>query len=393
MPCTRRSATSSPPSFRRRQTSRYRRPSRAGQKQAGAQRIHHHAFQHDLRTRHDQRRSERKSCRRRIRRHLQRRGRKLRASRQRDAPPMLADVLDREPVRAEMRQHFLGVIASRFLLDHDRFAGRGKSGKQHRGFQLGRGHRRSIFDRDRIAGALQRHRQPPAIGGLKRAWRRSGAADRARVSSDACAARHRRRTSAVTGQPATAPMTRRQPVPELPKSSGSARLRETCDPHPPHRPGALTGSLDRGAECAHHFGGIDHVLAFEQARDPGLADGHRRQDQRAMRNRLVARHAQTPLQSGRAARGQRHGGQRMAQGGESGGEEGAVLASGAFPPSSDLRTRKRTKTPIIGIDSGRPSRQFSRSFEKSLRGNLRTWQSQSSVPSASVPLRAASFTT
>ena len=56
--------------------------SRSVVKQSGAQRIGHHAFEHDLGARHDQRGDQRKRRRGRIGRHLHRRGRKLGLARQ-----------------------------------------------------------------------------------------------------------------------------------------------------------------------------------------------------------------------------------------------------------------------------------------------------------------------
>jgi hypothetical protein len=81
---------------------------------------------------------------------------------------MLADGLDAD-VGAEMRQHFLGVITGRFLLDHDGLARRRQPRQQHGRLELGRRHRRRIFDRDRIFGALQRQWQPSAFGSVERA--------------------------------------------------------------------------------------------------------------------------------------------------------------------------------------------------------------------------------
>ena len=50
---------------------------------------------------------------------------------------------------------------------------------------------------------------------------------------------------AVIGQPATAPITSRQPVPELPKSSAAAGCGEAADADPHDAPGLLAGALDQ----------------------------------------------------------------------------------------------------------------------------------------------------
>ena len=65
-------------------------------------------------------------------------------------------------------------------------------------------------------------------------------------------------------------------------------LEQPPTPTPSTRQRPSRRSLDRGAEGAHGGGGGEHVLAFEQALDRGLADGERAQDQGAVRDRLVA---------------------------------------------------------------------------------------------------------
>ena len=110
---------------------------------------------------------------------------------------------------------------------------------------------------------------------------------------------------AVIGQPATAPITRRQPVPELPKSSGPAGAAKPPTPTPSIRQSPVADALDTRAERAHGLGGVEHILAFEQPGDPGLADRERAEDQRAVRDRLVARHARAPRERAAAPGGQR----------------------------------------------------------------------------------------
>ena len=112
---------------------------------------------------------------------------------------------------------------------------------------------------------------------------------------------------AVIGQPATAPMASRQPVPELPKSSAARGCGEAADADPHEPPGALAGALDRGAERLHGVGGADGVLAFEHPGNAGLAHGERAQDQGAERDRFVPGHAHAALEGAAAARGERSG--------------------------------------------------------------------------------------
>ena len=111
---------------------------------------------------------------------------------------------------------------------------------------------------------------------------------------------------AVIGQPATAPMTRRQPVPELPKSSTAGGSAKPADPDAANAPGALTGPLDRRAQRPHGLGGVEHVLAFQQPGNARLADRERPEDQGAVRDRLVAGHAHAAFE--RRPRGARSAG-------------------------------------------------------------------------------------
>src|SRR5256885_1371796 len=57
------------------------------------------------------------------------------------------------------------------------------------------------------------------------------------------------------------------------------RLREPGYTNAAHRPGEFTGSLYPCAQGPHRLGGIQHVLALEQARNPGFADRQRAQNQ------------------------------------------------------------------------------------------------------------------
>ncbi len=173
---------------------------------------------------------------------------------------------------------------------------------------------RSGSDRARPA-SLSGSRPPSAISSARAPMRDSG-------SSTRFIGRLRKRSVAVEhGRDRTA---RHRAHDEPAAGAGIAeierrrRLRKPRHPHALYRPGALAGPLDARAQRPHHFRGIDHVLAFQKTADPGFADGHGRQDQRAMRDRLVARHPHAALQRRRAARGQRRSGQGMAQGGGSG---------------------------------------------------------------------------
>ena len=127
-----------------------------------------------------------------------------------------------------------------------------------------------------------------------------------------CIGRLRRLASpskvAVMGQPATAPMTRRQPVPELPKSSTACGALEAADADAVDAPGALAGPLDRGTQRPHGLAGIDHVLALEQPGDAGLADRECAENEGAVRDRLVAGHLHAAPERPGAARNERRRG-------------------------------------------------------------------------------------
>ena len=64
-------------------------------------------------------------------------------------------------------------------------------------------------------------------------------------------------------------------------------------------PRAVRAPLDARAEIAQGLRGAQHVLALEQTRDAGTADGERSQDERTVRNRFVARYAAASLERAR----------------------------------------------------------------------------------------------
>src|SRR5205807_166086 len=70
-----------------------------------------------------------------------------------------------------------------------------------------------------------------------------------------------------------------------------ARLAKAGDADAANMPGAVAGALDDGAQRAHGGRGVEDILAFEQTGDLRLAHGERAEDERTVRDRLVARHA------------------------------------------------------------------------------------------------------
>ena len=120
---------------------------------------------------------------------------------------------------AEMRQHFFGMIARGLRLDHGCRTARVEAGKQHRGLDLRRGDRRAIENGRRIADALEHDRTAPARRPRTGPLRPSGASGSrmrliGRFLSEASPSK-----VAVTPWLPTTPIISREPVPALPKSS------------------------------------------------------------------------------------------------------------------------------------------------------------------------------
>ena len=88
----------------------------------------------------------------------------------------------------------------------------------------------------------------------------------------------------------------------------AARHAKASDPHAANMPGAIVAPFDRGAERAHGVGGVEDVLAFEQTGDCRLTNRERAEDERAVGDRFVARHADGAHKRRAAARAQGRGG-------------------------------------------------------------------------------------
>ena len=225
---------------------------------------------------------------------------------QRDAAAVFAMWLAGD-LGAEVLEQPFGVVAGGFRLDHRGLARRGKAGQQHRRFELRRGHRGFVGDRDRVGGALQRQRQPVAIDGVDdprthfgqrlehaphRPLRQRGIADEGRGH---WASGHR-----AKGQPAAG-----GGIAEIERAR---RRGKAPDADAVNAPNALSRPFQPGAERAHGIGGMDDVLAFQQAADRAFADRQSRKDQGAVRDRLVAGYADAALKRGTTAGGQRRRG-------------------------------------------------------------------------------------
>ena len=101
---------------------------------------------------------------------------------------------------------------------------------------------------------------------------------------------------AVTPCPPTTPIIRREPVPALPKSSVSRGDKSAPSPGPADAPAPGREPLDRRAQGLAGPAGAQYVVALEQALDGGLAAGQEPEQESAMRNGLVARGSEPPVE-------------------------------------------------------------------------------------------------
>ncbi len=105
------------------------------------------------------------------------------------------------------------------------------------------------------------------------------------------------------GKPAAAPISSRAPVPLLPQSTGARRAPPLGTSHPPF---ADADALDLRTERPHGLRRVQDVVAFEQAADARFAARKAAEDQRTMRDGLVARHVRRlPRSASRQGAGQR----------------------------------------------------------------------------------------
>ncbi len=171
--------------------------------------------------------------------------------------------------------------------------GRREACQQHRRFDLRGRNWRAVDDRERVASALQGDRQPPA--------RFLAQHPRADLNDRVDDAPHRplaQRGVAIEdgGDRAAGHSAHHQPaagggIAEVEHTRG---LAEAADPDPVHPPLASAQPLDTRPQGRHGLAGVEHVLAFEQARNPRFADCQGAEDEGAVRNRLVAGHAYAP---------------------------------------------------------------------------------------------------
>ena len=157
----------------------------------------------------------------------------------------------------------LGVVARGFGFDHRRLARRRKPGQQHCRFKLRGCYRRLVDDRDQVGGPCSvSGSRPPSALSITRAPIFSR--DRARAASAGSARRRRHQKS-----PSPA---RRQP-PQSPggipcrncQNRAARRLGKPADANAMNAPDMIAGPFDAGAKRPHGVGGMQYVLAFQQA--------------------------------------------------------------------------------------------------------------------------------
>jgi len=131
------------------------------------------------------------------------------------------------------------------------------------------------------------------------------------------------------------------------------RLQEPADAETGDRPGALAGAGDGGAERPHGGAGAEHVVGLEQPLDGGLAHRHGAEHQRAVRDRLVAGHADAADERTVGSGGERGGGSGV-------GHRRATILAGKreeAPPITDGTTPSPRAAPAGsgspgGVDEG-----------------------------------------
>ena len=203
----------------------------------------------------------------------------------------LAPIL-RHDLGAEKSKHALGVVARRQGLDHRGAARRVKAGEKYGRLHLRRRHGKAVNDGEKVRGAADDERERGAIrlglglqahGGKGREHPAHGPPPQGGIARQFD-------LHIVAGDDAEHQAARSAGIAEVERKGRGAHAADTLPPHsdPAVRP------LHPGTERGEGVGRRRDVLGLEQPGDPGRARGERAQDQRAMGNRLVARHPHPP---------------------------------------------------------------------------------------------------
>ena len=169
-------------------------------------------------------------------------------------------------------------------------------GEQHRGLHLRRRDRELVVDRARA----RRPRRRAARGRRSsRSARPCAGAARRRAPSDASRATRRRRARSARSGPRGCPASEPHERPRVPRSRAARRARarpRRPTPWTEQRVDVLVDDLD--AERAHRRDRRLGVRGATEAGDADVALAERADEHRAVRDRLVARHRDVPLERG-----------------------------------------------------------------------------------------------
>mmetsp|Transcript_13705 Transcript_13705/g.21952 ORF Transcript_13705/g.21952 Transcript_13705/m.21952 type:complete len:246 (+) Transcript_13705:1144-1881(+) len=197
------------------------------------------------------------------------------------------------------------MITRGFFLNHHSLPRRIKSSQQHGRFHLRRRHRNFVTHRNRIFCANYGHRQAstgtPHRGRSKQRNRISNPRHRTAVQAGVSREGHRDVAGRHCAHNQTHTCARVAAV------NHRVRLGKPAHAHTMHRPIAFAVVDHLCAKSRHGFAGVEHVFAFQQAGDFGLAHCHRSKDQAAMADRLITRHMRLALQRTASGRSHRNG--------------------------------------------------------------------------------------
>ena len=187
------------------------------------------------------------------------------------------------------------MVARGLRLDHRSPAGRMQPGEQDRGFDLRRGDLLRVADRRQPGGAGDRERQPLAAAGEDLCDHPAQGLDHPphRAAVERLVAGEERGEGMAGERPEEEPG-RRAGVAEIERPIGFGEAARTTAMD---APAALILALEldpEGAECGCHG---EHVGPLQQTADPTFASRERAEQQRAMRQRFVARDDRLALQA------------------------------------------------------------------------------------------------
>ena len=211
----------------------------------------------------------------------------MRASLQHNAAAMGA-IWFTGDVRAEMTEHFLGMIARGFRFNDRRAAGAVEPCQQDGGFDLGGGDRGAIFNWRGVRRALQQNRaaatgrffhyfSPHQHEGIENAAHRALA------------------ERGIAIKPCPDAMTANQSHHQTASSASIAKIQrvtggeQRAKAGAVHAPAPATQRFDFCPQRRHGLAGVEHIVAFQQSLNPGFTGGQQAHDERAVRNGLVPR--------------------------------------------------------------------------------------------------------